>query len=163
MTAQGFPARAAADMTRYPAIEIAALLATYAGGPGASAATSRGSYDVHVLPDPTRDVSPYGPCGAADAWVVAAEVGRDARAFRLPARSTLTAELVPELNVFAGDVGLDWTLLVVDRAGNELGRSHGPAWQTRVTARTSTARDVLLVACNGRGHPDATISWSVRR
>ncbi|HUR15225.1 MAG TPA: hypothetical protein VM097_12120 [Mycobacteriales bacterium] len=128
----------------------------------ASPTGTSGSYDVHVLPDPTTDVSPDGQCGAANAFVLGSEIGQDSRAFLVRKGATLRAEVVPVLNVFAGDVGLDWSLRVYDVQWRELARSSGPPWgATSVSHRASRAQRVWLVACNRRGHPDATITYSL--
>jgi hypothetical protein len=127
----------------------------------AEAATS-GSYDVHVLPDPSGDVSPYGLCGVADGAVAGNEIGRNTRTFVVRKGRTLSAELVPVLNAFAGDVGLDWSLRVYDPKGRELARSAGPPWVTKVAYRVARTQQVWLVACNRRGHPDATVTYSLR-
>jgi hypothetical protein len=137
----------------------AALLAATATP--SSAGTSWETYQVHALPDPTQDSSPYGLCGAADAYVAGQDIGYDARRLRVPA-GTLNASIVPELNVFAGDVGLSWTLRVYDRSMHEVARSSGPAWRTTVSHRFAKAQQVWLVACNSHGHPDAYVSYRTR-
>jgi hypothetical protein len=144
-------------MRRYPAA-LLALAALTVLAPGTSA-RSGGTYAVHVLPDPTADVSPYGGCGLADAYVAGSDVGGSGRVLKVRRGSTLTATLVAQANVFAGDVGLDWSLRVFDRDGHELARSSGPAWRTEVKVRRVPSQ-VVLRACNRRGHPDATVSWS---
>jgi hypothetical protein len=147
-------------MRRCPALLTAVLLALLLPGHGASAGP-RGSYAVHVLPDPTIDVSPYGGCRpAAGGWAAGQQIGVDAHRLAMRRAGVLRARLVAQANVFAGDLGLDWTLVVVDRAGKELARSSGPAWRTEVVAEVRRAQEVQLVACNRRGHPDATITWS---
>jgi len=132
------------------------VLPAQAGPTGTS-----GSYAVHVLPDPTGDVSPYGPCGLADSYVAGNDVGSTTRTFVVPAGRTLSAEIVPMLNVFAGDVGLNWSLRVNDATGHELTRSAGPAWRTQVSYRVARTQQLRLVACNLRGHPDATVTYSL--
>jgi hypothetical protein len=134
-------------------------LAAPAGASGGPA----GSYDVTVLPDPSQQVSPYGGCRpSSGAYAAGQELGVDARQISLPGRGTLRAELVEQADVFAGDVGLRWSLRVFDTAGRELARSGGPAWRTDVTMRTAQARRVWLVACNTNGHPQARVSYAFR-
>lgn len=150
-------------MRRYPAAVVALLpLVVLALPAQAGPASGSGSYRVHVLPDPSQDVSPYGRCGAADAVVVGTEIGEDARRYRVPARGTLRAEVVPMANVFAGDIGLDWSVRFYDARFRELARSAGPAWRSVVSRSFAGAQDIWIVVCNRRGHPDATVSYAFR-
>jgi hypothetical protein len=143
-----------------PAVLLLALLpAVVLAVP--SEAASQHAYSVHVLPDPTGDVSPYGRCGALEGYVAGQETGYDARQIRVPAGSTLRASLVAQANVFAGDLGLDWSLRVYDARWRELARSSGPPWRTTVMRSFATAQTVWLLACNRRGHPDARVTYTL--
>jgi hypothetical protein len=151
---------------RLPAALAAASLSalTLLAVPSDAETSSSGwqSYRVHVLPDPTQHVSPYDSCGVIDAAVVGHEIGRTARSLRVRAGKTLTAYLTPELNVFAGDVGLNWSLRLYDASWHELARSSGPAWRTSIARRVPRTQAVWLVACNANGVPGATVSYALR-
>ena len=143
---------------RVPAALVLSAVAVLAVPAAASPAQT--SYRVHVLPDPTQGHTPYGLCGAGEASVLGTAIGADMRSFTVRPGETLKAELQPDLNVFAGDVGLQWSLRLLDAGFNELTRSSsGPAWRApTVSRRFGTAQRVLLVACNSNGFPDATVT-----
>lgn len=122
-----------------------AVLVCLASPAGARPSGER-SYRIHVLPDPSGDVPTYGHCGALDAYAAGYHVGGHTIALRVPAGSTLRASLVAQANVFAGDVGLGWSLRIHDTQWRELGRSRGPAWRTTVTRSFATAQQVWLLA-----------------
>ena len=144
-----------------PAALLLALLPVVGLVGPSSAATEQHSYSVHVLPDPTSGLTPYGHCGALEGYVAGQETGYDARRLRVPAGSTLRASLVAQANVFAGDIGLNWSLRVYDATWRELARSSGPAWRTTVTRSFTKAQTVWLLACNRRGHPDARVTYTL--
>jgi hypothetical protein len=129
------------------------------GLPAAAAPAAETTYRVHVLPDPTQGHSPYGACGAAEGYVVGADVGDNVSRFSVRRGETLAVELAPDLNVFAGDVGLQWSLRLLDARSRELARSAaGPAWRHPTVARKfASAQQVWVVACNSNGFPDATV------
>jgi hypothetical protein len=149
-------------MRRPPALVSVGLtaLSVLALPAHAGSVSGSGSYDVHVLPDPSHDVSPYGRCGIANGAVLGNGIGEDARRYRVPARGTLRVGVVPQLNVFAGDIGLNWSVRLYDTQFRELARSSGPAWRSEVSRSFAGPRDIVIAVCNRRGHPDATVSYS---
>lgn len=152
-------------MRRYPAGLAAAslcALSLLAAPVAAHGSTTSGSYRVHVLPDPTQGHSPYGICGAAEAMVLGIDIGDNARRVSVPAGRTLKVQLVPDLNAFAGDVGLQWSVRILDSHLTELARSAGPAWRTEVSHLFSSGQQAWIVACNRNGFPEATVSYSLR-
>jgi len=138
---------------------LLALLPVFA--PAASAGPTTTSYDVTVLPDPTQDVLPGGECGAPRSVVGGPDVGHHAREVRVPRSSTLSASVLPVADAFAGNVGLNWTLRIYDRSMRELARSSGPPWDTKVSRRFAAPQRVWLLACNRRGHPQATVTYTL--
>ena len=131
--------------------------------PASAADEAEGKYRVRVLPNPAVGLGPYGGCGVIDPWVVVTDVGGHGHAVKVGAGKTLTVRLSPDANAFAGNVGLNWLVRLRAGKGNEVvAQSSGPAWRTEVSYRSTTAQEVQVWACNRNGHPEATVSYSVR-
>jgi hypothetical protein len=146
---------------RRVALWLVPLTAAALALPASAGTGSGGSYRVRVVPDPTVDNSPFSGCGVANAWVVATDVGESAAPITVPAGKTLSVELTPDAQVFAGDEGMVWRLRL-EVAGREVARSSGPAWRTEVHHRANKSERVWVLACNRTGYPDATVTYAIR-
>jgi len=70
-------------------------------------------------------------------------------------------QLTPDAQVFSGNEGMVWRLQL--RVGGQaVARSSGPAWRTEVHHRATRSEQVWVYACNRTGHPEATVSYTVR-
>ncbi len=146
-------------MRRRVAVWLLPLTAAALALPASAADESGGSYRVRVMPDPTIDRSPFGGCGV-NGWV-GVDVGEFAKTITVPAGRTLSVQLTPDAQVFAGDEGMVWRLRLAV-AGRQVARSSGAAWRTEVQYRASKSESVRVSACNRTGFPDATVTYAIR-
>ena len=121
----------------------------------------RGSYAVHLNPDPTTDVfseagkpNPTGePCGLSTA-------SENRHAFKIPAAGTLNVVLdSPNPLPAAYAVGPDWDLHIMDADGSELDSSTSPQAHEETTDKFKKAQPLTIVACNLTGGTDAKVSY----
>lgn len=151
-------------MRRPAAALVVALLCLGAlAVPSRAAVVEKGSYRVRVLPDPTEPAHFYGRCGSIDGIVLNTEVGQDFHRLRVSRPGRLTVAVAPQANVFAGDVGLHWLVKLYDARLRPIATSTGPSWRQQASVRLARAQDLVVVVCNRWGHPDATVSWDLRR
>ncbi|HTL24929.1 MAG TPA: hypothetical protein VL281_12945 [Mycobacteriales bacterium] len=122
----------------------------------------RGSYAVHLNPDPTTDVfseasqkNPTGePCGLSTA-------SEDRHAFKVPAAGTLHVVLDSPNPLPANyALGPDWDLHIMDADGSELDASTSPEAHEETTDKFKKAQPLTILVCNLTGGTDAKVSYT---